>query len=261
MDADYQNLLLEIRNDILTITINRESQLNSLDRLTLAELKRVFSDEAADKHVKGVIITGSGPKAFIAGADIKEFLEINSEKGRKLAQEGHRLFDTIENYRKPVTAAINGYALGGGLELALACHIRIASEHALMGLPEINLGLIPGYGGTQRLTRLIGKGRAIEMILTAKKVSAAEAFNCGLVNYVTAQDQLIIKTEELMAKIIRGPALAIASAITAVNAATDPNKDGFSVEINEFTNCFNTQDFSEGLKAFMEKRRPDFEGK
>lgn len=260
MEAN-RNLLLTIKDQVLTITVNRESKLNAINRETLHELESVFLNEVQDKAIRGVIITGSGPKAFIAGADIKEFSSAKADDGRRLAEEGHRIFNLIEGCNKPVIAAINGYALGGGLELALACHIRTASDTAMLGLPEINLGLIPGYGGTQRLTLLAGKGRAAEMTLSAKMISASDALAWGLVNLVTEPSELIAKTENLMQRIISGPPLAIAAAIRAINAAADQTTDGFSVEINEFNSCFGTEDFKEGIKAFSEKRQPVFQGK
>jgi len=257
----YQNLLLEIKGHILTITINRESKMNALNRETLEEIHLAVKGASQNKAVKGIIITGSGQKSFIAGADISEFSNLDPAEGAKLASEGHKVFNMIENCKKPVIAAINGYALGGGLELAMACHIRIASDTAKMGLPEITLGLIPGYGGTQRLTHLVGKGKALETILTSEKLGAQEAFQIGLVNHVVPAEELILKAEELAQKIINGPPLAIAGAISAVNAALAYGVDGFETEINEFARCFKTEDFQEGLSAFIEKRKPVFKGK
>jgi enoyl-CoA hydratase len=257
---DYTNLLLQNTDRILTITINRESKLNALNRETLAELKSALNNAAHDPEIAGIIITGSGEKAFIAGADISEFSGLSIDQGRNLAKEGHDLFNSIEHSLKPVIAAINGYALGGGLELAMACHIRMVSEAAKMGQPEINLGLIPGYGGTQRLAKLAGKGKAMEMILSAQMIDAQEALKCGLANYVVPANELLEKTSSLMQKIINGPPLAIASAIRAINAAFNSNVDGFTVEIDEFARCFETSDFKEGVKAFLDKRKPSFKG-
>lgn len=253
---DYQNLLLEIKDQILFLTINREEKLNALNRETLKELYSVFADTLQNKSVRGVIITGSGLKAFIAGADIAEFSGFSTDEGRQVASEGHKIFDIIENYEKPVIAAINGYALGGGLELAMSCHLSIASETAKMGLPEMKLGLIPGYGGTQRLTRAIGKNKALEMILTAEMISAEEAYQTGLINHVVPPGELMNNAKEVMQKILSGSSIATTSAIRAVNAAFD--KNGFDVEINEFEKCFKSEDFKEGVKAFLEKRKPAF---
>jgi len=258
----YQNLLTEYKGRIQYIIINRESKLNALNKATLAELHDAFTDAFNNPNVGGVIITGAGQKAFIAGADIAEFADMDVDTGRQLSREGHtNVFDLIENGNKPVIAAINGFALGGGLELAMACHIRIASDNAKMGLPEVTLGLIPGYGGTQRLTGLVGKGRALEMIMTADMVTAAEAQQYGLVNHVVDSETLLAKTEEILQKILLRAPLAIASAITAVNASTKAGVNGFEIEIDEFSKCFGTADFREGVTAFLEKRKPGFTGK
>jgi len=258
---NYQNLLLEIKDRILTITINRESKMNALNRETLGEINSAVTDASKNKAVRGIIITGSGPKSFIAGADISEFSNLDPDKGAKLAFEGHKVFNRIENCKKPVIAAVNGYAFGGGLELAMACHIRIAADTAQMGLPEITLGLIPGYGGTQRLTHLVGKSKALEMILTSERIGAQEAFQIRLVNQVVPAGQLILKAEELMKKIVNSSPLAISGAIRAVNAALADGVNGFEIEVNEFAKCFKTEDFKEGISAFMEKRNPVFSGK
>ncbi|MEJ2903960.1 enoyl-CoA hydratase/isomerase family protein [Pedobacter panaciterrae] len=258
----YQNILLEITDEILYITINREHKLNALNKATLAELAEAISIAADNNEVRGVLITGAGERAFVAGADISEFSNYNIAEGEELARVGQNsVFDAIENCPKPVIAAINGFALGGGLELAMACHLRIASENAKLGLPEVSLGLIPGYGGTQRLTQLVGKGKAIEIITTAEMITASEAEKIGLVNYVVPQSELIAKAEEILNKIkLRAP-LAIASAIKAVNASLLPDVDGFDTEIKEFGKCFGTLDFKEGTTAFLEKRKPVFFGK
>ena len=258
---NYQNLLLEIQGHILTIIINRENKMNALNRVTLEEIHLAIIDGSQNKAVRGIIITGSGSKSFVAGADIAEFSNLDRDEGAKFASEGHKVFNLIENCKKPVIAAINGYALGGGLELAMACHIRIAADTAQMGLPEITLGLIPGYGGTQRLTHLVGKGKALEMILTSQSIGAQEAFQIGLVNHVVPADQLILKTEALMQKIVSGAPLALTGAICAVNAALAQNVYGFETEINEFAKCFKTEDLKEGIRAFIEKRKPVFNGK
>lgn len=256
---NYENVLTEVKNRILYLTINRESKLNALNRATLEEIHFAIAGAQTDNNVGGIIITGAGQKAFVAGADISEFASFNKEEGQKLAKDGHsKVFDLIQNSSKPVIAAVNGFALGGGLELALACHIRVAAENAKLGLPEVTLGLIPGYGGTQRLTQLVGRGKALEMILTADMISANDAFAFGLVNYVVSQDQLLNKAEEILSKILSRSPLAVASAIRAVNAGLTNGVNGFEEEIKEFGNCFGTEDFKEGVSAFLEKRKPAF---
>ena len=258
----FENLLIENKDRIQRITINRESKLNALNKATLAELHSAISNAFENQEVGGIIITGAGQKAFVAGADIAEFASFNAEQGEELAKLGHtKVFDLIENGSKPVIAAINGFALGGGLELALACHIRIASDNAKMGLPEVSLGLIPGYGGTQRLTHLVGKGRALEIILTADMITADEAWRCGLVNHVVAQAELLAKAEDILNRILSRAPLALASAIRAVNSSTQTGIDGFRIEIAEFAKCFDTADFKEGSSAFLEKRKPVFKAK
>lgn len=259
---EYTNLLLEKRDRILFITINRESKLNALNKATLAEIHDIITESFHDDEVGGIIITGAGKKAFVAGADISEFADFNADEGRSLAREGQsKVFDVIENSEKPVIAAINGFALGGGLELAMACHIRIAAANAKMGLPEVSLGLIPGYGGTQRLSHLVGKGRAMEIILTADMINAEEAFRTGLVNHVVEPDQLLNKAEEIMNKIMSRSPYAAACAIRAINAAFKNGQNGYETEIAEFSNCFNSEDFKEGVAAFLEKRKAVFTGR
>ena len=258
----FQNLLVHTDGRIQHIIINRESKLNALNKATLAELHTALSDAFNNEKVGGIIITGAGQKAFVAGADISEFASFNSSQGEELARTGHtKVFDLIENANKPVIAAINGFALGGGLELALACHIRIASDNAKMGLPEVSLGLIPGYGGTQRLTKLVGKGKALEMILTADMITADDALQYGLVNHVTGQDDLLTKAEEIMNRILLRAPLAVAAAISVVNASTQTGVNGFEKEIHEFGKCFDTEDFKEGSSAFLEKRKPVFKAR
>jgi enoyl-CoA hydratase len=258
----YNQILSEVKENILYITINRAQKLNALNREVLTELADVIAFAKENDEVRGVLITGAGEKAFVAGADISEFQDYNLAEGKELARSGQaNVFDAIANCPKPVVAAINGFALGGGLELAMACHIRIASENAKLGLPEVTLGLIPGYGGTQRLIQLIGKGRAIEMITTADMITAEKAARIGLVNEVVPLEELITKAEEILNKIkLRAP-LAIASAIKAINASLDKNLNGFDIEIEEFANCFQTEDFKEGVAAFLEKRKAVFKGK
>jgi enoyl-CoA hydratase len=258
----FQNLLIEHKDRIQYIIINRESKLNALNNAAIAELHTAFYEAFHNPGVGGIIVTGAGQKAFVAGADISEFAGANAAAGGEIARQGQtKVFDQIENGSKPVIAAINGFALGGGLELAMACHIRVAAETAKMGLPEVTLGLIPGYGGTQRLTQLAGKGKAMEMIMTADMITAAEALQCGLVNHVVSQDELLPKAEEILNKILLRAPLAVASAITAVNAATKAGVNGFETEIEEFSKCFATKDLEEGIAAFLEKRKPVFKGK
>ena len=259
---NYQNILCELKENVLYVTINRESKLNALNKATLEELADVINYVTKNDEVRGVLLTGAGEKAFVAGADISEFQNYNLAEGKELGRSGQQLvFDAIANCPKPFIAAINGFALGGGLELAMACHIRIASENAKLGLPEVSLGLIPGYGGTQRLTQLVGRGRAIEMIITADMITAEKAAQIGLVNEVVPQAELINKAEAILAKIKQRAPLAIGSAINAVNAALNPAVNGFEVEIEEFANCFKTEDFIEGVSAFLEKRKSQFKGK
>jgi enoyl-CoA hydratase len=257
----YQNLISELKDNILYITINREKALNALNKDTLAELADVIAYADKTDEVRGVILTGAGEKAFVAGADIKEFSDYSGKQGEDLAKLGQdRVFNAIENSSKPFIAAINGFALGGGLELAMACHMRIASDHAKLGLPEVTLGLIPGYGGTQRLTQLIGKGKAIEMITTAGMITASAAEKVGLVNYVVAQPDLMSKAEEILNVIKQRAPLAVSAAIKAVIAAVNHN-NGYDTEIEAFGKCFETTDFKEGVSAFLEKRKPNFSGK
>jgi enoyl-CoA hydratase len=259
---DLTMLIAETRDRILYITINRESKLNALNKLILTELHHVITQSFHDDSIGSIIITGAGTKAFVAGADISEFADFNSDEARELAREGQtKVFDVIQNSEKPIIAAINGFALGGGLELAMACHIRVASSLAKMGLPEVSLGLIPGYGGTQRLSQLIGRGRALEMILKADMVDADEAYRTGLVNHIVEPDNLISKSEEILRKIMTRAPFAVGSAIRAVNSAYTEGENGFETEIAEFSNCFDSDDFKEGVSAFLEKRKANFKGK
>ncbi|MFD0795509.1 enoyl-CoA hydratase/isomerase family protein [Mucilaginibacter litoreus] len=258
---EFENILVEVKNRIQYITINREKKLNALNRFTLAELHEALTTALADKAVGGIIITGAGKKAFVAGADIAEFGGQDAAAGKEIAQNAQTtVFDVIANASKPVIAAINGFALGGGLELALACHIRIAADSAKMGLPEVTLGLIPGYGGTQRLTQLVGRGRALEMIMTADMITAADALQFGLVNHVTFPDDLLPKADEIMEKMLTRAPLALSAAIKAINAAFTDGVNGYETEIEQFAGCFSTADFTEGVSAFLEKRKPEFKG-
>jgi enoyl-CoA hydratase len=259
---NYENLLIAIENKMALVTINRPTKLNALNKATLAELHSAFSDLETNEAVQAIILTGSGEKAFVAGADIAEFADFSAAEGTQLAAEGHQnVFDHIENLKKPVIAAVNGFALGGGLELAMACHFRVASDNAKMGLPEVTLGLIPGYGGTQRLPQLVGKGRAMEMILTATMITAEEAMQYGLVNHVVPQNELIAFCHGLAQKIIQNAPVALSETIQAVNASFDKTKNGYEAEINAFGRLFGTADFKEGTTAFLEKRKANFSGK
>ncbi|WBL22463.1 enoyl-CoA hydratase/isomerase family protein [Zunongwangia sp. HRR-M8] len=258
----YQNILVEEGDAILYITIDRPSKLNALNKDTIQELHEAFVEAEEDEDIKVIILTGSGEKAFVAGADISEFADFSPEEGKKLAAEGQaKLFDLVANFPKPVIAAINGFALGGGLELAMAAHFRTASENAKMGLPEVSLGVIPGYGGTQRLSQIVGKGRAMEMIMTAGMIDANQALQYNLVNHVTPQIELIEFTEKLASKIMNNSMVAIEGAIKAINASYEKGVNGFEIEINEFGNAFGTEDFKEGTSAFLNKRKAEFPGK
>jgi len=255
----YNNILVEQKGGIQLITINRPSQLNALNKETIQELHTALDAANKDAKTGVIILTGSGEKAFVAGADIKEFADFSVEQGGELAQKGQEiLFDFVANLSTPVIAAVNGFALGGGLELAMASHIRIASTNAKMGLPEVSLGVIPGYGGTQRLAQLIGRGKANEIVFTAGMLTAEEGLKWGLVNHVVEQADLIAKAEEIASKILNNSASAIASAIRSINANFEDGVNGFEVEIAEFGKCFGTADFKEGTGAFLEKRKPSF---
>jgi len=257
----FENLLVKTTNHTTTITINRPNKLNALNRATIKELRMAFEQADADKNTKVILITGSGEKAFVAGADISEFANFSIEEGSKLAAEGQTLlFDFVANLSTPVIAAVNGFALGGGLELAMAAHFRIASENAKMGLPEVSLGVIPGYGGTQRLPQLVGKGRAMEMIMTAGMIDAQKALEYGLINHITTQEELLSFAETIAQKIMKNSPVAITSAIKAINANFEDSVNGFHTEIKEFGNCFGTADFKEGTSAFIEKRKAAFPG-
>jgi len=260
MTATYQHLLLETEDDnIATLTVNRPDKLNALNSKVLDELQEAFSELKRDRNVKAVIVTGAGNKAFVAGADISELRDLNSESGKKTSQYGQRIFSEIEKFPKPVVALVNGYALGGGAELAMACHLRIATENAVFGLPEVTLGLIPGYGGTQRLPALIGKSKALEMILTGSHLKADEALSIGLVNRVVEHDEAISEVKILLKKILKNGPLAINKAILSVNASG--SEMGFEKEAEYFGELCNTGDFREGTSAFLDKRKPEFKGK
>ena len=257
-----ENIILEHEKGIATIFINRPEKLNALNKATIQELHDTLELADENPDVRVIIITGSGQKAFVAGADIAEFAHFSVEEGAQLASKGQQLlFDFIENMKTPVIAAINGFALGGGLELAMACHFRIASVNAKMGLPETSLGVIPGYGGTQRLAQLVGKGRALEMILTAGMIDAETAKNYGLVNQVVPQEELVSTYTTIATRIMKNSPVAIGKAIEAVNANFTSGINGYGVEIKNFGDCFGTEDFKEGTTAFLEKRKAEFKGK
>jgi enoyl-CoA hydratase len=256
----YQSLLLTKENDILVITVNRPDKLNAINEQVMTEIGTAVKDLNADSSVKAGIITGAGSKAFVAGADISEFSGVG-EEGRLLSKKGQDVFFSIERSSKPIVAAVNGFALGAGCELAMSCHIRIASDNAKFGQPEVNLGLVPGYGGTQRLAQLIGKGRAMELLLTANMIDAQTALQYGLVNHVTTQDELLKKAKEIVALINSKAPLAVAGCIKAANAVFDETTDGYDIESKIFGDCFATEDLKEGKAAFLEKRKANFKGK
>lgn len=258
---NYENIIIEKDNGISVITINRPTKLNALNKATIEELHHAFNAEDKDKSTRVIIITGSGEKAFVAGADISEFAHFSVEEGGKLAAQGQELlFDFVENLSTPVIATVNGFALGGGLELAMSAHFRIASDNAKMGLPEVTLGVIPGYGGTQRLPQLVGKGRAMEMIMSAAMIDAETAKDYGLVNHVVPQAELIEFTKGIASKIAKNSPVAISNAIAAVNANFKDGVNGYEIEIKNFGKSFGTADFKEGTTAFLEKRKAEFKG-
>lgn len=257
----YSVITTSIENGILLITINRPDKLNALNKTVLDELNTSIDEVYNNSAIKSAIITGAGPKAFVAGADISEFQGLKHSEGMELAQKGQDIFKKIEDSPKPIIAAVNGFALGGGCELAMACHFRIAAENAKFGQPEVNLGLIPGYGGTQRLTQLIGKGRAIELLITGNMLNAATALQYGLVNYVVPQEELLAKARGILELANAKAPLAVGRCIQAANAVYDNTKDGFAEEVKLFGECFATQDMVEGTTAFLEKRQPKFQGK
>jgi enoyl-CoA hydratase len=259
---NYQTLILSVKNRIATVTINRPDKLNALNAQCKSELKNAFTNIKTNPDVDVVILTGSGEKAFVAGTDIGELTSLNAETGKEFAAGGQSVFDLIQHLGKPVIAAVNGYALGGGTELALACHIRIASENAKFGQPEVNLGVIPGYGGTQRLARIVGPGKAMEMILTGNQVNAQEALRIGLVNSVVPLNELLATAETMAATMIGKGQLAIRMSLKAINAAMElPLSEGLKIEAALFGECCSTEDAKEGINAFLQKRKPVFKGK
>lgn len=258
----YQTLLTSLENNIFTITINRPDKLNALNKIVIEELSAAIDEVINNKEIKSAIITGAGPKAFVAGADISEFLSLDASGGKALAQKGQDMvFTKIENCPKPVVAAVNGFALGGGCELAMSCHFRLASDNAKFGQPEVNLGLIPGYGGTQRLVQLIGKGKALELLMSGNMIDANEAKQLGLVNHVTTPETLLEQTIKILAVVNSKAPLAVAACIKTANAVYDETKNGFEVEVEEFGKCFGTEDMKEGVTAFLEKRKANFTGR
>ena len=255
----YKTLLTEIENGIFIITINRPDKLNALNKDVFNDLDKVTDEIYQNREIKSAIITGAGSKAFVAGADISEFLTLNASQAAQLSTRGHRVFDKIEDSPKPIVAAVNGFALGGGCELALACHFIYASENAKFGQPEVNLGLIPGYGGTQRLTQLVGRNRALELLMSGNMISAKEAMDCGLVNKVFPAEELLPKTKEILSLIQTKAPIAVAKLIECVNNF-DHTRQGYDLEIKKFGECFATEDAKEGAAAFLEKRKANFKG-
>lgn len=259
--SEFQNILVEDKEGLLLLTVNREESLNALNFATLEELKAIFEEIADNKDIKAVIITGAGEKAFVAGADIREIATLNEVNARKFSENGQEVFSMIENCHKPVIAVTNGYTLGGGCELAIACHMRIATANAKFGQPEVNLGIIPGYGGTQRLTHLIGRGKANELMMTGDLIDANEAKSLGLVNHVLATKQEAIEKAESILHVIMSKApLAIGMIVDCVNAVYLAEENGFQTEANSFARCVKSGDYKEGTSAFLEKRKPVFKG-
>lgn len=257
----YQTLLSSLENGILTITINRPDKLNALNKDVFADLDKALVEIYSNKEIRSVIITGAGPKAFVAGADISEFSGLSLEQSKALSKSGQDTFFKIENAPKPIVACVNGFALGGGCELAMSCHFRIASDNAKFGQPEVNLGLLPGYGGTQRLVQLIGKGRAMELLMSAGMIDANTALQYGLVNHVVPQEELLAKAKSILDIINTKAPIAVAKCIESANAVFDETKNGYEVEVNAFATCFETEDMKEGTTAFLEKRKAVFTGK
>ena len=255
----YTTLLTSLDNNIFTVTINRPDKLNAINRDVMNDLDTVLDEIESRDEIRAVILTGAGQKGFVAGADISEFVGLSKEEGQALAKKGQDIFFRIENNRKPIVAAVNGFALGGGCELAMSCHFRIASENAKFGQPEVNLGLIPGYGGTQRLVHLVGKGRAMELLLTGNMIDAQTALQFGLVNHVVPQEELLNKAKAILEVIAAKAPVAIGKCIAAANAAF--TESGYTKEVEAFGECFATEDMKEGTSAFLEKRKPLFKGK
>ena len=264
---NYQTILFSINNGICTITINRPDKLNALNTQVFTDLDKAIDEVYNNAEIKTAIITGAGPKAFVAGADITEFGGLDKEEAMELARRGQKIFLKIENSKKPIVAAVNGFALGGGCELAMACHFRLCSENAKFGQPEVNLGLIPGYGGTQRLTQLVGKGKSMELQMTAHLVDANEALQLGLVNHVTTAESLLQRTTDILNVIMGKAPVAVGKIIECVNVAVlsdssfNNGKSGYAKEIESFGDCFITDDMKEGTAAFLEKRKANFKGK
>jgi len=258
---NLENILFEIKGKLAYITINRPKQMNALNKATFVDLEKAIDELNGNDALLGAVITGSGEKSFIAGADIKEFANFSVAEGEELSRNGMRIFKKIEDSKKPVIAAINGFALGGGLELAMSCHIRIAEAHARFGQPEVGLGVTPGYAGTQRLTQLVGKGKAIELLMTAEMIKSDVALDYRLVNYVVEAGKSVEKAEEILSKINKQAPTAIAAVIRCVNDYYATGIDGFNTEAVEFGKCFGTEDFKEGTTAFMERRKAEFPGK
>jgi enoyl-CoA hydratase len=254
----YTNILTSLQDEVLTITVNRPDKLNALNHATIQEIGDAVVAAEKNHEVAAIIITGAGPKAFVAGADISEFANYSVEQGKQLSADGHVVFNRIETCSKPVIAAVNGFALGGGCELAMACHLRVASDNAKFGQPEVKLGVIPGYAGTQRLVQLIGKGKALELLMTADMIGAVEAQQFGLVNHVVSPDQLMTKTLEIIGKLKAQSPHALAGIVRCVDAYFKDGENGFQTEIEEFGKCFGTADFKEGVGAFLEKRKAEF---
>ncbi|MBX3240417.1 MAG: enoyl-CoA hydratase/isomerase family protein [Chitinophagaceae bacterium] len=258
----YQTLLTRNEAGIFYITVNRPEKLNALNKIVISELGAAIEEIYTNPNIKVAIITGAGEKAFVAGADISEFQQLDATGGRQLAAKGQELvFDKIERCPKPVIAAVNGFALGGGCELAMACHFRLAGSNAKFGQPEVNLGLIPGYGGTQRLVQLIGKGRALELLMTGAMIDADTALRYGLINHMLPLTELLPKTTEIAKLIMTKAPLAITGCIHTANAVYDQTQNGFELEIATFGTLFETEDAKEGARAFLEKRKPAFQGK
>ena len=256
----FQSLLTQLEDGIFIVTINRPDKLNALNKTVFDELNLVLDEIVNNKEIRSVIITGAGPKAFIAGADITEFNGLDQASAKALAKRGQDTFARIENSSKPIVTAVNGFTLGGGCELAMACHFRIASENAKFGQPEVNLGLIPGYGGTQRLVQLVGKGKAMELLMSAQMVDAQEAKQLGLVNHVTSAENLLAEVKKILTLVNSKAPLAVAACIKSANAVFDEKQNGYDLEIDEFGKCFATNDMKEGTSAFLEKRKAEFKG-